>query len=77
MPDGSIINPEATIHVVGEPNMTAISKFVGLPAAAAAQIILEGNLNETGLRIPTFENLVTPVIEALQKEGLTYTKSAN
>ena len=75
LPDGSIINPEATIHVVGEPHMTAISKYVGLPAAAAAQIMLEGNLNEKGLRIPTFENIFTPVIEALQQEGLTYKKS--
>lgn len=55
LPDGTTINPEATIHVVGDPGLTAISKYVGLPAAAAAHLILEGKVTETGLRIPTFE----------------------
>jgi hypothetical protein len=49
---------------------TAIAKTVGLPAAIAACLLLEGNLPVTGCHIPTHPVIYTRVLEELKSLGL-------
>ena len=51
---------------------TAISKTVGLPAAMAAKLILNGELPLTGTHIPTHPVIYTKVLEELKTVGINF-----
>jgi saccharopine dehydrogenase-like NADP-dependent oxidoreductase len=51
---------------------TAMAKTVGLPLAIAAKMILKGELNETGLMIPTKKSIYKPVLLELEKYGIAF-----
>ena len=57
----------------GEPGgMTAMARTVGLPAALAAELLLDGQLPLTGCRIPTHAAIYEPLLASLAAEGLTF-----
>ncbi len=60
----------------GKPNgPTAIAHSVGLPVAITARLLLRGELNITGCRIPTRKEIYEPVLRELAKEGIGFTET--
>jgi saccharopine dehydrogenase (NADP+, L-glutamate forming) len=58
--DGENNYVKSSLIVKGEDNLhTAMAKTVGLPLGIAAKLILEGNLTEVGLQIPTYLLFIT------------------
>lgn len=43
-----------------------MAKTVGLPAAIAVKMILDGSINKTGVVIPVFPEIYNPVLEELK-----------
>ena len=54
---------------------TAMAKTVGLPLGIAAELILEGKLNQKGVCIPVDEKIYIPVLDALKKMGIEFQES--
>jgi len=53
---------------------TAMAKTVGLPVFFAAKLILEGKVSLKGVRIPVYEELYSPILNSLEKEGICFTE---
>jgi saccharopine dehydrogenase-like NADP-dependent oxidoreductase len=51
---------------------TAMSKTVGLPVAIAVKHILNGNVNLTGVQIPTRKEIYLPVLDELENHGIKF-----
>jgi len=63
----------STLHVEGDPQgHSAMSRAVSLPAATAAQLILEGKLDLTGVQMPLRSELYEPILENLGKLGFNF-----
>lgn len=60
-----IIKGEDSLH-------TAMAKAVGLPLAVAAKLVLQGKLTPRGVQIPIWQEIYEPVMEELQKLGITF-----
>lgn len=56
---------------------TAMAKTVGLPLGIAAKLILNGNINLTGLHLPVVKGIYLPVLEELEKNGIVFRESQN
>ncbi|MFQ5631383.1 MAG: saccharopine dehydrogenase C-terminal domain-containing protein, partial [bacterium] len=57
----------------GDPNgYMAMSKTVGLPAAVATHLYLQGKIKLTGVQIPVVPEIYRPVIQELLKIGFAY-----
>lgn len=54
---------------------TAMSKTVGLPLAVTAKLILLGKLQPKGVLIPTERTVYDPVLNELEKYGITFTEA--
>jgi len=53
-------------------------RTVGIPAAAAANLILSGGLkNYAGLVLPTEKSTYLPILAAVEKEGIMFEESVN
>lgn len=73
--DGSIEEHHSSLQAFGtEATMTAMCKTVGYPAAAAADLILTGQLDESkcGLLLPTTKDIYIPILEAVKQEGIDF-----
>jgi saccharopine dehydrogenase (NADP+, L-glutamate forming) len=53
---------------------TAMAKTVGLPVFFAAKLILEGKVALKGVRIPVYEELYSPILNSLEKEGIYFSE---
>jgi saccharopine dehydrogenase (NADP+, L-glutamate forming) len=63
----------SSLIVKGEDSLrTAMAKTVGLPLGIAAKLILEGNLKQRGLHLPTSKNIYLPVLAELDKLGVNF-----
>jgi len=63
----------STLAVRGEPNgFTAMSRTVGTPAAAAARLILNGEIVLTGSHIPTHASIYGPILRETEAAGLGF-----
>lgn len=52
---------QSSMVVIGEDGLhTAMAKTVGLPAAIAVKMILDGSINKTGVVIPVFLKYIIP-----------------
>ncbi len=51
---------------------TSMSRTVGLPAAIAARLILEGKINLTGVQVPVVPQIYVPVLDELEKMGIRF-----
>jgi saccharopine dehydrogenase (NADP+, L-glutamate forming) len=56
---------------------TAISRTVGLPAAIAAKLILNGEIRNTGVLFPWTKEVYDPVLDELSELGIDYTSVDN
>lgn len=73
--DGSVEEHHSSLQVFGtESTMTAMCKTVGYPAAAAADLILRGKLDncKPGLLLPTTKEIYLPILDAVKKEGIDF-----
>ncbi len=52
---------------------TAISRTVGLPAAIAAKLILNGEIKTSGVLFPWSKEVYDPVLDELEELGIAYT----
>jgi saccharopine dehydrogenase-like NADP-dependent oxidoreductase len=63
----------STFIEYGETNgFTAIAKTVGLPAAIATKLLLNGKLPITGCHIPTHSTVYSQVLPELENEGMVF-----
>ncbi|RNA45143.1 alpha-aminoadipic semialdehyde mitochondrial [Brachionus plicatilis] len=71
-------NESKTIDFIhyGEINgQTAMAKTVGLPAAIAAKMVLEKEIQTTGMVLPLSKDIYKPILSRLQSEGLNWTET--
>lgn len=65
----------ATLVVKGKDDKhTAMAATVGLPLGIAAKLVLNGELNLTGLHIPIVPQIYEPVLEALGRLDINFTE---
>lgn len=63
------------LNVKGENSShTAMAKTVGLPLGIAAKLILEGDMQLTGLHIPVIPEIYEPVLKELQQHGIAFSE---
>ncbi len=66
---------ESTFIHYGDPGgMTAMARTVGMPAAIAVRLLMEGRLEVRGSHLPTHREIYRPVLEELAREGLAFTE---
>jgi saccharopine dehydrogenase-like NADP-dependent oxidoreductase len=65
----------STLIDYGIPNGdSAMSRLVGLPAAIAVRLILEGEIDLPGVRIPVLPQIYEPVLTELSEMGVAFTE---
>ncbi len=63
----------ATMKVEGRPfGYSAMSRAVGLPAAIASRLILEGAIRSKGVLKPIIEEIYKPVLAELAENGYKF-----
>ncbi|MFC2079358.1 saccharopine dehydrogenase C-terminal domain-containing protein [Candidatus Bipolaricaulota bacterium] len=66
----------ATMVDYGIPNGdSSMSRLVGLPAAVAARMILQGEINLTGVHVPMIAEIYEPVLAELASMGISFTET--
>lgn len=66
----------SSLVVKGEDSLrTAMAKTVGLPLGIAAKLILEGKIVHKGLQIPVSPSIYLPVLEELDKMGISFSET--
>ena len=55
-----------------DPRYTAMAKTVGLPVAIATKLILSGEINSVGVKIPTTKDIYIPVLKELSENGINF-----
>ncbi|MHB8055970.1 MAG: saccharopine dehydrogenase C-terminal domain-containing protein, partial [Candidatus Aminicenantales bacterium] len=72
-PDGSAERITSTLVDYGIPGGdSSMSRTVGLPAAAAVNLVLEGRLNQAGVLIPVIPSLYAPILFELKSRGIVF-----
>ncbi|NNE07810.1 MAG: NAD(P)H-binding protein [Gemmatimonadetes bacterium] len=72
-PDGHRERFLSTLICKGEPGgESAMARTVGLPAAVATSMIVEGKIAERGVRIPTDADIYEPILTALDHAGIRF-----
>jgi hypothetical protein len=51
-----------------------MSKTVGLPLAIASKNILNGNIDQPGIHIPTNPKIYKPILKELEKFGIRFNR---
>lgn len=63
--------------VYGQPQgHSAMAMTVGKPAAIAAKMILDGEIQERGVVLPFTPDIYRPMLQRLRAEGLTATETS-
>ena len=61
----------STLELYVEPGgYSAMAKTVGIPCGIATQLVLDGVLNKVGVQAPYSMDIVKPIMELLEAEGL-------
>ena len=69
--DGRSETTRAGVVAFGEPHGdTAMSRLVGLPAAIAANLVVEGRIRLEGAHTPTLPEIYGPVLDELEEAGI-------
>ena len=67
----------STMVDYGIPNGdSSMSRLVGLPAAIAARMILQGEINLTGVHVPMIPKIYKPVLAELATVGISFQETA-
>lgn len=53
---------------------SSMSRTVGLPAAIAARLMLEGKIGRKGVEVPVHPEIYIPILEELQALGIRFTQ---
>jgi saccharopine dehydrogenase (NADP+, L-glutamate forming)/spermidine synthase len=56
---------------------TAMAKTVGLPAAIASVLVLEGKITETGVHIPVTPDIYEPILDELETVGIAFKEESS
>ena len=68
---------KSCLVVKGEDSLrTAMAKTVGLPLGIAAKLILNDTLKLKGLHIPTAKDIYEPVLQELEKAGISFVENS-
>ncbi|KAI8900382.1 Saccharopine dehydrogenase-domain-containing protein [Globomyces pollinis-pini] len=74
--NGKTETRHSTMIAYGDPtSYSAMAKTVGYPAAIATQMILEGHIKEKGVIAPMSSAIYEPMIEKLDREGISFVES--
>ena len=66
----------SSLYVLGDDSMSAMAKTVGFTAAAAAELIVNGDLQgRRGLLMPTDPTIYLPVLRKLEHESISFTET--
>ena len=66
----------STLVVEGQPGgRTAMARSVGLPVVIAVKLLLAGELSLTGCLIPTHPAIYAPILERIERAGLSFKES--
>ncbi len=65
---------KARLLEYGTKKNTAIARVVGLPAAIAVKLILEGKIKDAGIKIPVSKTIYEPVLKELKTIGISVTE---
>ncbi len=61
----------STLIVKGDPNgYSTMAKTVGYPVAIAAQLVLDGEIDDKGVHIPVLRHFYEPILDGLEEEGI-------
>jgi len=61
----------------GDPNgYTAMAKTVGYPCAIATKMVLDGEIQKTGMVLPFTQDIYKPMLTRLRDEGITATEKS-
>jgi len=72
---GKINKIEGSLIVIGEDSLrTAMAKTVGLPLGIAAKLILNGDIQLTGLHIPITREIYEPLLNELELNDIRFTE---
>ncbi|XP_033150839.1 alpha-aminoadipic semialdehyde synthase, mitochondrial [Drosophila busckii] len=76
-PDGRREERGINFVVYGQPQgHSAMAMTVGKPAAIAAKMILDGEIQERGVLLPFTPDIYRPMLQRLRSEGLTATETS-
>ena len=71
--DGRHERHQSQLIAYGDPGgFSATSRTVSWPAAIAAQLVLEGRLDLTGVQIPIARAIYEPILEGLESMGIVF-----
>ena len=71
--DGEAQKMTSSLVLKGKDNVhTAMATTVGLPLAMATVAYLDGELNLTGLHLPTIPAIYQPILKKLAEEGIEF-----
>lgn len=71
--DGVEKSLDSTMVALGEDaENTSMSRLVGIPLAIIVKLILTGQINTPGLRIPIHEDIYIPALKELEKYGVEF-----
>lgn len=56
----------------GSQDTTAMAKTVGLPAAMATELVLDGKIKERGVHRPTMRHVYEPILDQLADHGIQF-----
>ncbi|ORY48201.1 hypothetical protein BCR33DRAFT_757622 [Rhizoclosmatium globosum] len=63
----------STLVAYGDPEgYSAMAKTVGLPAAIATEMLLDGRIKERGVIAPVTREIYEPILEKLEREGVKF-----
>lgn len=54
---------------------SSMARTVGIPCGIAVQLVLDGVISKAGVLAPYSRDIVDPIMEALEKEGITMTEA--
>lgn len=75
--DGRIEERGINFVVYGQPHgHSAMAMTVGKPAAIAAKMILDGEIQERGVVLPFTRDIYRPMLQRLRAEGLTASETS-
>ncbi len=71
--NGQQITIESSLVNIGEDQtFTSMSNLVGLPMAICAKMVLNGDLKDTGVHVPTSEYVYNPILDELAEYGVQF-----
>ncbi|MHA2244639.1 MAG: saccharopine dehydrogenase C-terminal domain-containing protein [Candidatus Hodarchaeales archaeon] len=73
LPEGKEKHTSTMVDLGIKDGPTSMSRTVGLPAAIGIRMILEGEINDTGVHIPVKKSIYVPVLEELKEMGISFT----